>query len=752
MNPVAMIALLAWPVISLVLFAVLGPWRGVIATYLGAYLLLSGWVGISLIGLPDYSKYTAANLGALAGILVFDAARLAAFRPRWYDAFALVACLSPVASVAANGLPSWEAVNAVSTMTMTWGLPYLVGRLYAGRPGADRDLALGIALAGALLMPLIAFEVATSRSIHGLIYGLPVSNGYKYGLYRPVAMAGNALELGLWSSLTALSAFALWCSGSIRRVAGVPFAAWAAAAGLGGVLCHETAALGMLLLGAFLISLTVGRPRFGTLPAYLAAGAVVLVAPKLGGRASLTALMAIGGVVYLRDRRPNLVVISAAMAAPAYLFLRISETVSRQALTGVMYGLLGAQRGQSLEFRIINEEDLVAHVMRRPLLGWATFSEGRGFSQDWMIVDSYWIIHFAKFGVIGLAALYGLLALPVVLTALRRSVGRWDEPRNAAAGALSVCMILYTLDSLLNAYIMLPIPVTVGLLIAMPGASGRASGRASSASADRGLGRVERLAALGRPAEAEAACRQLVAVRELDPAGHLPLADACDRLADLLEALGRAGEAEPWRRRALHLRGALVAADPGDPDSRSALAGCAERLGRNLSGRGRWAEAAEIRGLALEQRAALAAEDPEDLAPYADGLNDLAWLLARSADPSSRAPRRAVALAEQAVRLAPGRKAYWNTLGACYRASGQPGPAVAALRRSLELGPDDSGFDAALLAPCLAELGDPAGAREALARLDDRLARLGPAAPAALLQLRAEADAAIHAPAPAGLG
>jgi tetratricopeptide (TPR) repeat protein len=747
-----MVALLAWPVVSLGLFAALGPWRGVIATYLGAYLLLSGSAGIVLIGLPDYTKYTAASLGALAGILIFDSQRLAAFRPRWYDAIAMILCLSPAVSIAVNGLERWVGVNAVSTTTLTWGVPYFVGRLYAGRPGADRDLALGLTVAGALFMPLLAFEVVTGRSIHGILYGMAINNGYKYGLYRPVVMATNALEMGLWSSLVALSAFTLWCSGSARQLAGLPFTWWAAAAGLGGLLCHETAALGLLGLGMFLVSLTVGRDRFGNLPAWVAVGAVVLVAPKIGGRASLTALMAIGGALYLRDRRPNLLIISAAMLVPFYLLLRISEAVSRQTLTGAIYGLLGTERGRSLEFRIITEESMVRHVMQRPLFGWGTFAGNRGWASDVVIVDSYWIIHFAKFGLIGLVALYGLLMVPVIVTTLRRPVEQWNDLRNAPAAALAIGVLIYTLDSLLNAYVMLPIPLMLGLVIAVPAASGAVgvSRRHSSTAADRGLEQVERLVTLGRASEAEAACRRLIAVRELDPGGHLPLADACDRLADLLEALGRPIEAEPLRRRALHLRAGLAAADPGDLEARSSLAGCCERLARNLSSRGRSAEAAELRGLALEQRAALAAADPDALAPYADALNDLAWLLACPADPSAREPRRAVAMAEQAVRLAPGRKAYWNTLGACYRAAGEPGAAVAALRRSLRLGPDDSGFDAALLAPSLAELGDLDGAREALARLDERLANLGPEAPPSLVDLRAEAEAIIQSPTPAG--
>ncbi len=156
--------------------------------------------------------------------------------------------------------------------------------------------------------------------------------------------------------------------------------------------------------------------------------------------------------------------------------------------------------------------------------------------------------------------------------------------------------------------------------------------------------------------------------------------------------------------------------------------------------------------MALTQWAALAAANPNEpdaFRAYVDGLNDLAWLLSVGGGASAVGdPDRAVAMAEQAVRLFPSNKSYWNTLGACYHRAGDHGAALAAVRRSLGIGPDDSGFDEVIRALALASLGDPEGARDALARVDSLLGD-GRPAPASLLKLRAEATEAIGSTLPA---
>ena len=746
MNQAATIALLSWPVLALVLFAALGPWRGVIATYLGGYVLLPTLASIPMVGLPDYTKFTAIDLGALAGVLLFDPRALAAFRPRWFDLPALALCLIPGASILANGLPAWEGVSAISAVVLPWGVPYFIARLYAGRPEAARDLVRGLVIAGVATIPLIAFEVFGQQSFSALLYGAGKSTGYKYGLYNPIVMMTNSLELAMWMALSGVSGFMLWCTDPADRLAGRRIGLWASATVGGTLLCHQTGGVGLMGLGIFLIAVIAGRERLGKLPAYVAFGAVLAVAPKIGGRLTLIAAMVTALILHLRAHRPHLIVYGLIAAAPLYVLVRTTGVVPRKALTVAAYTLLGGERGYSLEYRMINEEPMIKHTMVRPLLGWGTFAGGRARGGRDIILDGYWIILFSLNGFAGLGAFLALLGLPQAAAVRRSPVAGWSDPSHAPSGALTLCLGLFGIDMLLNAYASLPIiPLAAGTLIALP--SGRRSRGATVptlAIVDRGLEDVGRLARSGRTAEAEAACRRLIAVRSAERSGRGPLADSYDRLADLLEVSGRPEEAEAPRRRAITLREALLNEAPDDPGAQAALADSGDRLARNLAGRGAVGPSAEARGRSLELRAGLVAASPDDpsaWSAFADALNDLAWLLAMAPEPSDRDPGRAVTLAERAVRTDPGRKTYWNTLGASYLRAGDPASSLAALRHSLRLGPDESGFDHALMALAHGTIGDDHAARDARRRLDAILAD-GRPRPGSLLGLVEESDRA----------
>ncbi|MEX0641792.1 MAG: tetratricopeptide repeat protein, partial [Pirellulales bacterium] len=77
----------------------------------------------------------------------------------------------------------------------------------------------------------------------------------------------------------------------------------------------------------------------------------------------------------------------------------------------------------------------------------------------------------------------------------------------------------------------------------------------------------------------------------------------------------------------------------------------------------------------------------------AEIMNKVAWYLATLPDPQLRDPRRAVALAENAVEMAPETGSFWNTLGAAYYRAGDSTAAVNALNKSMELASGGNSFD-----------------------------------------------------------
>jgi uncharacterized protein HemY len=91
----------------------------------------------------------------------------------------------------------------------------------------------------------------------------------------------------------------------------------------------------------------------------------------------------------------------------------------------------------------------------------------------------------------------------------------------------------------------------------------------------------------------------------------------------------------------------------------------------------------------------------------------VAWELATSPDPLGREPGLAVELSEQAVRQAPGKAEYWNTLGVARYRAGQWEAAAQALEQAERLAPGKHlGFNAFFLAQCRHQLGEPVRARD----------------------------------------
>jgi hypothetical protein len=78
-------------------------------------------------------------------------------------------------------------------------------------------------------------------------------------------------------------------------------------------------------------------------------------------------------------------------------------------------------RHQSLEFRIVNEEQLLARAMEKPWFGWGGY--GRNLIIDPItgrilsVPDGKWIILLGTFGWMGYLAEFGLLTLPLFLLA-----------------------------------------------------------------------------------------------------------------------------------------------------------------------------------------------------------------------------------------------------------------------------------------------------------------------------------------------
>ena len=111
---------------------------------------------------------------------------------------------------------------------------------------------------------------------------------------------------------------------------------------------------------------------------------------------------------------------------------------------------MSIKRADSLKTRFVQEQQLLDHASERLWFGWGRFGRNRLFKgwqgRDSSTTDGYWIITLGTFGLVGFAALFGLLALTVfrARAALRIAQTKQDG-QLVAALALIVAINMFDL-------------------------------------------------------------------------------------------------------------------------------------------------------------------------------------------------------------------------------------------------------------------------------------------------------------------
>lgn len=464
MNSTAFAMLLLWPVLALIPYSVLAPHRASALVVVFGWLLLPN-AGINFPGLPDYTKWTAMAVGLGAGTIVFHADRIAAFRPSALDVPVLLWILGAIGSSVTNGYGLYDGMSAALSRFLTWGMPWLAGRMHF-RTTKDLEDMLAILVGAALAhVPLVLWEVRMSPHLHHIVYGFAqhsFAQTQRGGGWRPMVFTEHGLALSLFQGCATLAAFALY---RVReRVAGVPVLAAFFVLAAVTLLCKSMGALVLTLLGMLLLTVPLPLPAIATL-----------------------------------------------LSMPvAYMLVRLFHPTLLDAVLEFI-GTISVARMESLAYRW-HCEDLLAEIgFRKPWFGvttrgYATYDEYGQPSQ--VVTDSLWIISFVGFGLLGLFGSIGTFlfssARGFLLTLRSGAAGLRGGERG-----LGVILLLVTADCLVNSF-----ATPVWILLA-----GAISAPRDAVDPQPGI-----QPALSLEAEASmAACGRLVR-REMRDAGQDPLA------------------------------------------------------------------------------------------------------------------------------------------------------------------------------------------------------------------------------------
>lgn len=412
-NFLVPVVLFSWPLIVVALFLAMPSRRAVITSVVLAWLFLPNYQ-YEFIGFPEYNKMTVTSVSLFLATLIFDPNRVLSFRPKWMDAPMAALCLAPMLSSLTNGLGVYDGLSEANNQFMRWGLPYFIGRVYFTDYAGLRELAIGIFIGGLVYLPFCWFEMRMSPQLHRIVYGYhqhAFSQTIRFGGYRPMVFLQHGLMVGMWMTTATLAGLALWQTGGIRTIRGVPMWLFVGALFITTIMCRSSGALVLLVAGIF-----------------------VFIAVR-----------------YLRTMLP---IAALAGVCVVYIVLRGSGMWDGHQLVDITNNVFGSDRAESVHTRIYNEEALAAKARQQWLFGWGGWGRSRiqdARGKDISITDSQWVITLGCNGAFGVAALLAATLLPPLLLYRRAPVPWWNHPVAAPAASLAVVVVLWMIDNLMNA-------------------------------------------------------------------------------------------------------------------------------------------------------------------------------------------------------------------------------------------------------------------------------------------------------------
>ncbi len=409
-NSFAFVMLFLWPFLAVVAFRPLPLPSGIAAAVIGGYLLLPVKTEVDLPLLPTFDKHLSASIAALLLIAMAPTDRRAAVAgtgarrgagevlkgwipgSTWARLCLGAMILGTLVTAMLNtdpvaygprvipGLTLYDSLSAVLDNLMLI-LPFLIARRYFAAPDNQRQLMVVLVVAGTLYAFLALFEIRMSPQLNVWTYGFFPHTWIMHVRgdgFRPLVFLAHGLRLSLFLTVAFLGAVA--CARYLPRHNLRP--AFVAVAALLFVTVFLTKSLGAFIIAVVFAPVAI----FATLR------------PQLLFAAAVTAAV----LTYPVLRGNDLV--------PVYRILSFAEQID-------------ANRAASFHTRLYNEDILLEKANRKAVFGWGGWGRSRIYDEegrDIGVTDGTWVILFGQGGWVLYLSVFGLLCLPVLLTAARQ--------------------------------------------------------------------------------------------------------------------------------------------------------------------------------------------------------------------------------------------------------------------------------------------------------------------------------------------
>jgi hypothetical protein len=422
-NIIAYLMLFIWPMVCWQLWRKMDKQRALLWTILGGYLIMPPLTVINLPILPDLDKTTIPNLMALY-CAIYIGKESISFLPESILGRILITifAIAPFATVLTNGdalifqlaqvqgMKIYDSFAAVSTQLIAL-IPFFLARKFLGTPEGLRSILMVLIVAGLVYSLPMLIESRFSPQMNVWVYGFfqhDFSQTIRQGGYRPMVF----LPHGLWAAFFAL-------------------------------MCMMAAMMQLREAKAEV------RPKAMLIAAYLAF--ILLVCKSVG--VLVYALGLVPLILFMPWRVQVIVAGALAAVVVIYPMLRGLHMLPMQEIVDFANSF-SPDRAGSLQFRIHNEELLLARAQERPWFGWGGY--GRAFLHNPVtgemttVADGAWVIDMGTFGWFGFIAEFGLAALPLLVLA-REALARHGAPFNRYAGTVALILAANLVDLLPNA-------------------------------------------------------------------------------------------------------------------------------------------------------------------------------------------------------------------------------------------------------------------------------------------------------------
>ena len=431
------LALLGFIPATLYLFKVLPGRRAALTTLIVGYLFLPQ-AALSMPGMLDITPINVMSVGLVLAIAFLDSGRLSTYRFQSFDVPMAIWCLTPIASSLSNNLGIYDGVSGVVGTVLTFGVPYVVGRLYIRDADDLRALAMAVLLGGLIYIPLCWYEIRMSPQLHNLVYGFQhegFNQSRRFGGWRPMVFLPHGLCVGMWMAVATVIAFGMWYGRKLGPVLRLP--AWFI----------------VLVLGLT----TVFCKSFG---------AIVLMA------------IGIATLSVCRSLRTSVPLLILCLLVPVYLTARIAFDWNADWLIENTQEF-DAERASSLDTRVTTDALLRDHALERPWFGWGGWNRVR-MGNPRALTDTIWALTLGQRGLVGLFSLFGMMLLAQVLPLGRLRSGESIMHSSPELAVLVTILTLHSIDSMMNAMISPVFIAAQGALIGWGSGTNGATGSPAS--------------------------------------------------------------------------------------------------------------------------------------------------------------------------------------------------------------------------------------------------------------------------------